>query len=183
MYRISCLSVLTLLGIALRTSASVGNDNPPIPDTTTQSKPWTVAHRTIGEGRDHGRFWQIDYVLRNDGSAPQTLKPEEVSAVISGTVSNSRVPGHTCPKATNLIVSGRSGLSAECDVIPSNDESRRCRERAVLQIWPADQGLNPPDPVAKATVRLVALREQPVPTIAPGAAVRVRLRLEHDHFL
>ena len=182
MSRVYCLSAIVFLG-AISSLPAADNQTKPALDTSTQGKPWTVVHRGIGEGRDQGRFWQIDYVLRNDGPTPQTLKPEDVSAVVSATVSNSRVPGHACPKQTHLVVSGKSGLSAECDVIPSADESRRCRERAVLQVWPAKLGANPPDPVAKATVRLISLREQPSSTIPVGGSVRVRLRLEHDHFL
>lgn len=173
MRHMSCLSAIVVLGAL--PSLAVADATP--------DKPWSIVRRCVGEGRDQGRFWQVDYVLRNEGSAPQILKPEDVSAAISGMVSNSRVACHACPKATNIVVSGKSGLSGECDVIASTDESRRCRERAVLQYWPADLGPNPPDPVAKATVRLVSIREQPSPTIAPGGSVRVRLRLEHDHFL
>ena len=182
MSRSSCLSALVLLG-AISSLTAADNDTKLALDSSTQGKPWTVIQRGIGEGRDQGRYWQIDYLMRNDGPTAQTLKPEEVSAVISATVSNSRIPGHACPRQTRLVVSGKSGLSAECDVIPSADESRRCRERVVLQVWPANLGPNPPDPVAKAVVRLVALREQPTPTIPVGGLVRVRLRLEHDHFL
>jgi len=153
------------------------------PKPTPAPGPWTVTHRAIGEGRGLGRFWKVDYVLRNDGTTAREVRPEAFSAVVSGSVSNSRVPGHARPRASRVEVSGSSGLSSSCDVIPSEDEARRCRERVVLQAWPADLGAEPPDPIAKAAVRLVALSEQPAIAIAPGASLRVRLRLEHDHFL
>ena len=153
------------------------------PEASAAPRPWTVTHRAIGEGRGLGRYWQVDYVLRNDGATAKQVRPETLSAVVSGTVSNSRVPGHARPLASRVEASGTSGLSAACDVIPSADEAKRCRERLVLQAWPADKGNDPPDPVAKAAVRLVALAEQPVLAIPPGASLRVRLRLEHDHFL
>lgn len=179
------LTVLATLSLAAPASSAADLD-PDVGATSRQAVPggpWAITRRTVGEGRCAFRYWQVDYWLRNDGPSPATLRPEQVSAQIEGWVSNSRVPGHAFPKHSKIAVSGTTGLSATCDVIPSSDETRRCRERAVLQIWPADRAENPPDPIAKATVRLVSLTEQPSYTIAPGKTLRVRLRLEHDHFL
>ena len=169
---------VSLLLVSLGPVAAPANDGPIPPPL---AKPWTVVRRTVGEGRDQGRFWQVDYLLRNDGPTAQTLRREEISLVVSGMVSNSRVPCHACPKPAKIALSGTSGLSAECDVIASTDESRRCRERAVLYVWPAALGPNPPDPAAP--IKISAAGPPAAPAIPPGGSVRVRLRLEHDHFL
>ena len=156
-------------------------------DEPSQGRSWTIVRRAVGEGRGHGRFWQVDYTLRNDGPTARTIRPDEVAAVVSGTVSNSRVPSHARPKESNVVISGASGLVASCDVIPSADDTRRCREHATLHVWPADKGPNPPEPAvvasAKPTVKLASMREPAAWTIAPGGTLRVRLKLEHDHFL
>ncbi len=154
-----------------------------VPAQAPPSKPWTIAHRSIGQGRASGRFWQIDYWLRNDGEEPATIRPESVAATLDGLVSNSRVAAHASPRPSKIAVSGSSGLCGTSEVIASSDDARRCREKAVLQAWPAARGDDPPEPVSKATVRLVALTEQPSWTVPPGGVLRVRLRLEHDHFL
>lgn len=176
------------LAVVVAAALSLAAGTPPTRaadvDETPPSGSWTVIRRAIGEGRGHGRFWQVDYTLRNDGATARTLRPEDVSAVVSGTVSNSRVPSHARPNQSRVVVSAAPGLSASCDVIPSADDARRCREHAVLQVWPADKGPNPPEPAAKPTVRLASLGGgQGAWTIAPGGTLRVRLKLEHDHFL
>ena len=112
-------------------------------DPHSEGQPWTIARRGIGEGCGRGRFWQVDYTLRNDGATARIVRPGEVSAIVAGTVSNSRVPVHARPKQTR--VGGRSRArtghsEASCDVIPSSDDCRRCREHASLQVWPADKG-------------------------------------------
>ncbi len=152
-------------------------------DPPREAAPWAVVGRAISQGRATGRYWLIDYSLRNTSNQPQTIKPEAVAMKLEGYVSNSKVSSHACPRRTTVTVSGSSGLSACADVIPSGDDSRRCRENAVLQVWPAEKGENPPEPIAKALTRIVTLDEQPTWTIAPGGILRARLRLEHDHFL
>ncbi|MDB4977936.1 MAG: hypothetical protein JWM56_122 [Candidatus Peribacteria bacterium] len=148
------------------------------------SRPWTVVSRGISEGRANGRFWQVSYVLRNDSQLPIIIGPKNTVANIHAMVSNSRVPAHAAPRASVITVTGSGGLSATADVIPSADDEKRCRERAVLQVWPHDPNHeDPPDPIAKAVVRLVATSEQSTWIIGPGACVQVRLHLEHDHFL
>ena len=168
---LSCLiPIVPALGIV---------DAPPVPS----DKAWTIVQRSIGEGKGVNRSWQIDYTLRNDGETPIELHPNAIAAEVEGYVSNSRVASHACPRLSRIRVTGSSGLSASCDVLPSTDESRRCRERAVMQVWLAGLGDEPPEPVAKPTVRLVSAIEPKVATILPGGLARVRLRLEHDHFL
>ncbi len=153
------------------------------PAPAATAAPWSVARRSIVEGKDANRYWQVDYLMRNDGAEATTIAPGGVSAEVEGWVSNSRVSSHATPRMSRVAVSGASGLVGAGDVIASSDECRRCRERAVLQVWPAALGDNPPDPVAKATVRLVSTAEQKAAQVAPGGLLRVRLRLEHEHFL
>lgn len=82
-------------------------------------------------------------------------------------------------------------MAAMTDVIPSGDDARRCREKARLVIWPAEQ----PEPAPPEPEHIRARRDrdkdkdkEPAPPSAPwrrepGQELRVRLRLEHDHFL
>jgi hypothetical protein len=76
-------------------------------------------------------------------------------------------------------------------VIASSDEAQRCREQAVLQAWTSDVEA-PPERLARAgtavgsgsgSARAVGGERSLILSIAPGATVRVRLRLEHQHFL
>jgi hypothetical protein len=127
--------------------------------------------------------WQVDYRLRHPGATGLVITPTEIVAKLDGWVSNSRVASHAIPRLSSLVVSGPSGLSGTSDVITAADESQRCRERVVLQVWTGDDSAGPPDPVAKAVVRAVAVERQPILSIGPGETVRVRLRFEHQHFL
>lgn len=147
----------------------------------------TVVDRVVSQGRlprnpkvqdyDRGakdarrwQFWQVDYRLRNDGPTELMAIPAEVSATVEGWVSNSRIPSHTSPRRASQDLSGTSGLSATAEVIASRDEVRRCREHATLRVWVPTEEVEPPD--SPGTLR-----------VAPGGIVRVRLRLEHQHFI
>jgi hypothetical protein len=140
-----------------------------------------VLDRCIEMDRGDWIYWQVDYRLQNAGSAPLTIAPKEVAAKVEAWVSNSRVAGHATPKRSVTVASGGSSLTAVADVLPASDEAHRCRERLTVQVWPAGTGEPPPArPAAKAAGHPPA----PEPwTVAPGAAVRVRLILEHEHHL
>lgn len=141
----------------------------------------TVVGRSVAMDRGDWMYWQVDYRLKNTGAAPLAIAPGEIAATIDAWVSNSRVPGHEAPARSTLAASGRSGLLGTADVLPSRDEAKRCRERLILQVWPAGDGDSPPDPIRQAGARAVMPEEQPALTVAPGATLRVRLRLEHEH--
>jgi hypothetical protein len=134
--------------------------------------------------------WQVDYRLRYDGASGTIVTPNEIMAKVEGWVSNSRVASHALPRWSSLVVSGPAGPAATTEVIASGDEAQRCRERVVLHVWTGDSE-PPPEPAAKPgsggggrTGTGAVVAEQPtILSIAPGATVRVRLRLEHQHFL
>jgi hypothetical protein len=146
----------------------------------------TLVERSVVQ--DQGS-WQVDYRLRYDGEAGMIVTPGEMMVRVEGWVSNSRVASHALPRRSSLLISGQSGLLATTEVIGSGDESQRCRERGVVQVWTGDMPA-PPEAVARpgggsagASARAVAAERAPILSIAPGATVRVRLRLEHQHFL
>jgi hypothetical protein len=142
-----------------------------------------VVGRSICQERGAWQTWRIDYQLRNTGKTPLVIAPAELSAKVEGWVSNSRVASHAMPRHSIVTVSGAGGLSAFADVISTSDEDQRCRERAALQIWLAEVGDEPPDPVSKASTRPVPIELQPTVVVPPEGVLRVRLRLEHMHFL
>lgn len=144
----------------------------------------TVVDRAIALERAEWVRWRIDYHLRNDGTETLVVPPEALSARVAGWVSNSRAPGHSNPRRSEVEASGGSGLVGVAEVIASTHEVERCRERLIVQAWPAESGSTPPDPIARATVNKPApVEEQPTLEVAPGASLRVRLGLEHEHQL
>ena len=134
----------------------------------------TILERSITQ---HQGSWQVDYKLRHDGKTGVVVTPTEINARVEGWVSNSRVLSHAVPRPSSIVVSGASGLSASADVITSADESQRCRERAVLRVWTDDMAANTAPAASDAGDRA------PILSLAPGAIFRVRVRLEHQHFL
>src|SRR5206468_5820946 len=78
--------------------------------------------------------WQVDYCLKNDGPAPLVLPPAEVYARVEGWLSNSKVAVHANPRRSECTIDGASGPVGTAEVIPSPDESQRCRERVVLRL-------------------------------------------------
>ena len=150
--------------------------------------PLVVVDRSVSLDRGQWEYWQVDYRLRNDRSTPLVLAPGEITATVSGFVSNSRVPGHAAPKPSTVSAGGTTGLSAANEIITSSDESKRCRERMTLWAWEGDSADPPaaaatPTPAAKDAAVISTLDGQTPLTIAPGAAAHVRIRLEHEHFL
>jgi hypothetical protein len=125
--------------------------------------------------------WQVDYRLRLDSPHGRIVTPREIAAEIEGWVSNSRVPSHALPRWSSLTISGNSGLSASTEIIKATDESQRCRERAILQIWTGDDQEAPPSALADDNSN--PEEECPILSLAPGAILRVRLWLIHQHVL
>ncbi len=153
-------------------------------DQGTGSRPLVLVKRSVIQ--DQGS-WQVDYRLRHEGETGLIVTPTEIVARVEGWVSNSRVCGHSAPRWSSLVISGPTGLSADSEVISSADEERRCREHAVLRVWTDDAPeaaieADRPDATDAAT-------ETPTPepsrilSLAPGASISVRLRLEHQHAL
>ena len=128
---------------------------------------FVLIRRSIAQ--DQGA-WIIDYQLRHTSPTGVILSRSEVGSVVEGWVSNSRVASHAVPRLSRVTVSGTSAASGTGDVIASSDESQRCRERVVISVW-ADDGPLPESDFSS----LVSL--------APGAVVHLRLRLEHQHVL
>jgi hypothetical protein len=139
-----------------------------------------LLNRTIVQDQGH---WQIDYRLRYEGAAGLIVTMEDIVARVEGWVSNSRAAGHATPRLSSLTVTGPSRLQAQSDVISSEDEEARCRERAALKIWVE------PAPGIRAGRVLETAREgdtrpeasAAVLSLAPGMTLRVQLRLEHQH--
>lgn len=119
--------------------------------------------------------WNVEYALRAEGlESPLEIPSTAISARVSGWASNSRAGSHGTPREIVHELSPTGFLADNVEVIRSDDEGKRCRERAVVQIWTDRQ--TPP----------IAARAQippPVRRIEPGGIVHVRLRLEHRHFL
>jgi hypothetical protein len=161
------LAALAILG-GLGAAPPEGRGGEASSRSKTSSGPLTIVERSVTQ--DQGS-WQIDYRLRHEGKTGIIVTPTEMLAKIEGWVSNSRIASHATPRWSSVVISGASGPSAAAEVITAADESQRCRERALLKVWTDD---GPPGATTE---------HQPILSIAPGAAVRVRLRLEHQHFL
>jgi hypothetical protein len=135
--------------------------------------------------------WQVDYRLRYEGAAGILVTPGEIMARVEGWVSNSRVSSHALPRWSALVISGPAALSATTEVITSADEAQRCRERALLLVWTGDSEAPAPRSMTLVGTTTGAApststggAERPtILSVAPGATVRVRIRLEHQHFL
>jgi hypothetical protein len=139
----------------------------------------TVLDRAITQ--DQGD-WQVDYRLRHDGASGLVVTPDEIAARVDGWVSNSRAAGHAVPHWSSLVISGSSGLRATAEIIASADEDRRCAERAVLSIATGEDPLEESRACGPEQATSIAA-SRPLFSLAPGATVRVRLRLEHRHVL
>lgn len=147
---------------------------------------FAILERVIAQDQGH---WLVAYKLRHEGATGLVVTPSEVVAQVEALVSNSKVPGHSLPRASSLVVSGGSGSTAVAELIAAPDESRRCRERAVLTVWTGEDPEPPPPPPAAAAGKTRGARKpepqpepaRPILSIGPGATVRVRLRLEHQH--
>ncbi len=151
------------------------------PDPAT-ARPWTVTRRTISQFQGEGQLWQIDYQLRNDGPETRVLTPDAVTAEVEGWVSNSRVADHATPRPSRLAIRGPWACES-AELIASRDPARRCRERATLHLWSAPDGPRTPEPPAPAWLALALPIGPPPVVVPPGDTLRVRLCLEHEHFL
>jgi hypothetical protein len=187
------LFVRPVLFLSLTAVVLVGDAVPARPAAQgADSRPLlTLLERSIVQ--DQGS-WQVDYRLRYEGASGVIVTPNEILAKVEGWVSNSRVSSHALPRWSALVISGPAGPSTTTEVIASADEAQRCRERVVLLVWTGDAEA-PPAPAAKPSTGSgtgtgsgsgsgIGAGERPtILSIAPGAMVRVRLRLEHQHFL
>jgi hypothetical protein len=148
----------------------------------------TLIERTVTQ--DQGA-WLVDYRLLYTSQAGVVITPEDFGVKVEGWVSNSRVPGHTVPRWSSLVVSHSLELSAISEVNSAVDESQRCRERLVVSIQAEDQaGVD-----RRAQVKVRSEVDQiggPVPSspasalplsLGPGNIIHIRLRLEHQHIL
>jgi hypothetical protein len=149
-----------------------------------------LVDRTVAQ--DQGA-WIIDYRLRHTGKTGVIITAEEIEVKVEGWVSNSRVPSHAIPRWSSLVVFHAHDLSAVSEVIATADEAHRCRDRLVASVWTEDQGPFKSDIPAQAEPKTRAIQAPPgfpaepinsLPiSLGPGAIVRVRLRLEHQHIL
>ena len=119
--------------------------------------------------------WDVEYALRAEGlEKPLEIPSPAIFARIEGWASNSRARDHGAPRKIVHELSLLGALADNVEVISSEDEGKRCRERALVQIW-TDRQTPPTDSRAKTPPLFRR--------IEPGAIVHVRLRLEHRHFL
>lgn len=162
------LTAIAMIATSCLSTRAASHESEPVP--------LVVVERSIIQ--DQGG-WQVDYRLRHEGPTEINAAPAEIQAKVEGWVSNSRIANHAVPRMSSLSVSGQAGWSGSGDVITSADENQRCRERLVLQIWAGDEPDSPLFTVAKPSAES---SERPL-SIAPGAVIRVRLRLEHLHSL
>jgi hypothetical protein len=145
----------------------------------------TIVERSLGQ--DQGG-WVINYQLRYHSQSGMVVTPTEVLAKLDGWVSNSRVAAHAQPRLSSLVISGPAELSGTADVVSAADESQRCRERATIQVWIDEPGgdagvLAPPPSTISSGTRNHAAERQSLLSIAPEAIVRLRIKLDHLHFL
>jgi hypothetical protein len=172
--------LLLLLGTPA-TPATAGQEPGQPPSSAGDPPRLVVVSRGVALLRGDWATWQVDYHLRNDGPGPLVVPPAELVARVDGQVSNSRVPDHEHPVRAAVEASGGAGLVGTADLVTAEDDARRCRERLVLQAWPAAAGESPPPAIALAVAQPVPAEAQPVLTIPKGGGLRVRLRLEHVH--
>ncbi|MDX2038211.1 MAG: hypothetical protein SFX72_16300 [Isosphaeraceae bacterium] len=147
------------------------------------SRRWTIVRRT--QTQDQGD-WQVDYELRVESGVPVRLDPADFGISIRGAVSNSRVASHAFPRAAAHELDHRTGANRLSDVITAGSDLTRCRERIVARFWSGDS-CEPPMPIAPhpALGPPAAPMVEPFGglTILPGERLKLRIRLEHDHFL
>jgi hypothetical protein len=114
--------------------------------------------------------WVLEYQLRCAGTAGIVIAPGDVKVSVKGWVSNSRVASHAIPRLAQVTVGETLWGSNTGDIIVSTDEAEQCREHVTLLVW-TDSTCSR-DRSSGAVL-----------SIAPGAKVNVRLRLEHQHVL
>jgi hypothetical protein len=150
----------------------------------------TLVDRTVTQ--DQGA-WIVDYRLRHTGKTGVIITPEEIDVKVEGWVSNSRIASHAVPRWSSLIISHGHDLSAVSEVITAADEAHRCRDHLITFISTEEQAPFKSGTVIQAAAKTGTSQAPPnfpsEPTsslpisLGPGAIVRVRLRLEHQHIL
>jgi hypothetical protein len=149
----------------------------------------TLVDRTVTQ--DQGA-WIIDYRLRNTAGTGVISTPEELGLKVQGWVSNSRVASHAVPRWSLLTIIPRVDPTAFSDVINASDESQRCRERLTISVWGEERSRLGPssaprsgDSVAAPTSPTGGSALVPLLPIslAPGDAMHLRLRIDHQHIL
>ena len=169
------LAVAAILAAGLSTDPAVAADEPAAPSSSSTST-LTLADRSISQ--DQGG-WVVCYRLNYSGPS-LTLGPSDITAKLEGWVSNSRVAVHAIPRLAATSLTGSGGLSGLADVVLSADEAGRCRERVTAQIS-TDEPCEAQPPASKTGAAKSAL---PGPlTLNSGSTIRVRVKLEHVHFL
>lgn len=177
--------VAVCMAACLLATPHVSGDTPAMPS-------FKLIGRTVTQ--DQGA-WVVDYRLRHVGKTGIIVTPEEIGIRVEGWVSNSRIASHALPRWSLLTSTRATELSAVFDVIPSVDESQRCRERLLTSIWAEEQASwspSPPPPNAPATdvgsfpaTGLVLTSGAAVTSLSlrPEAILHVRLRLDHQHMI
>ncbi len=173
-----CLGMLTVMLLVAR--APVMGASPP-------RGTLALVDRTVTQ--DQGA-WVVDYRLRHTGQTGVIVTPEEIGVKVEGWVSNSRVASHAVPRWSSLTVARGPDLSMVGEVIASVDEAHRCRERLLVSAWTDDDRplRTGPGGGSRGTSSISAvLPTESTPivpfSLGPGAIVRVRVRLEHQHIL
>ncbi len=140
---------------------------------------FTVVERSTTQ--DQGG-WVIHYLLRYHGPSV-SIAPSDISAKLEGWVSNSRVCAHATPRWSEVFASGTSGLTGTADVVASADEAIRCRERMVVRVWTDEPAVEATAPTARTSTEPTS-PPPPAPfNLASGSTVRVRIKLDHIHFI
>lgn len=164
-----------ILAAGIVASAGIGAvcaDSAKRDDAAAPMAQWLVINRSISASSATWHTWRVDYRLRNQSNKAISLAPGEFQAQVEGFVSNSRVPTHSTARPARQALTGFKLTSAVAEIIPSGDESRRCRERLTAQAWPAALGAEPPPKPVAGDIE-----------ISPGDVLCVRLQLAHEHFL
>lgn len=177
--------VMTLAGLAAPGLSAAGGKTPE-PEAAAAAAAGSPALTTVERWvtQDQGG-WVVDYRLRYRGPSAAAAVPSDLAVKLEGWVSNSRVAAHALPRFSALTAAGPTGLCGMAEVVHSADELQRCRERLVARAW-ADEAPAPPEAEAPGNA-LAHSPTQAAPSAAldlfPGAVVRLRLRLHHDHIL
>lgn len=174
-----------LLALASVASATAGEPSPSGSISTADAGPWEVTRRSIAPAPGANRGWRVDYDLRNAGPSAVLLSAGSVAAEVDGWVSNSRVPSHGEPRpsrSTSDAPWGRPGF-AEVVAAGSGADAGRCRELAHLEAWAEPSEAPPSESPPVAPAWFAGGLVPPVVVVPSGGRLRVRLTLEHEHFL
>lgn len=117
------------------------------------------------------------------------ISPAQIQAVVDGFVSNSRIPGHSMAIRSKLAITTSSDSPSTTEIIPSLDESKRCRERGSLRVWKKpelDTAIvrTGGDESRRDASMIETPRSPQEPlAIASGSTLCVEVNLEHIHDL